>query len=253
MIELLPVALVLIPLFPATLWMNRLFEVLPSGLRAAALLASPVAGAYLLARVPVPSGASPLLSALAVITALLYAWRLLAVREVFVWARFQASSAWPLIWLAWLYGMPAESLLAVSLALAIPAAALTLVGESLARRIGGVYLGLRGRLGPAYPRLTGLLVLALIATLAAPPTPGFFAILAVMHMLPASLVIAVLATWLLWSWAAALQWQYGLYGPPWPRAAGTADLSTTASVVWIASAVAVVILGFLGVWAWPTL
>ena len=251
MIELLPVALVLLPLFPATLWMNRLLQALPVGLRAVALVALPVAGAYLLGRAPVPAGAASPLAALAVVTALLYAWRLLAVREAFVWARLQASSAWPLIWLAWLHGMPAESLLAVALALSLPPAALTSIGQSLARRIGGAYLGLRGRLGPAYPRLAGLWVLALIAALAAPPAPGFFAILAVMYLLPGSLVFAVLATWLMWSWAAALQWQHGLYGPPWPRRAGTEDLSATASAVWLVLAVAAVILGFIGVWAWP--
>ena len=91
----------------------------------------------------------------------------------------------------------------------------------------------------------------MIAALAAPPAPGFFAILAVMHLLPGSLVFAVLATWLMWSWAAALQWQHGLYGPPWPRRAGTEDLSATASAVWLVLAVAAVILGFIGVWVWP--
>ena len=130
---------------------------------------------------------------LAAVTALLYAWRLLAVRELFVWARLQASSSWPLIWLAWLFGMPGDRLIAVALALSLPAAVLTLLACAFRRRLGGAYLGLRGRLGPTYPRLTGALVVVLMAALAAPPFPGFFALLAVLIQMPAVCVLTVLA------------------------------------------------------------
>ena len=74
-----------------------------------------------------PGPQATALQVLAAFTALLYAWRLLAVREVFVWARLQATSAWALIWLAWLFGMSGERLIAVALALSLPAAVLTLL------------------------------------------------------------------------------------------------------------------------------
>lgn len=243
-------ALILLPLFPLSLLFNAGLQALPVWLRIPALLVLPAAGALLLGQATVPP--APLATAiqvLAAFSALLYAWRLLAVQEVFIWARLQATSAWPLVWLAWLYGLRGEALVLVALAMTIPAAVLMILGCSLSHRLGGAYLGLRGRIGPAFPRLTGAWVVALLAALAAPPFPGFFAMLAVLQQIPASLAAVVLAVWLLWSWAAAVLWQHGLFGEQWPRPAGTVDLSRSSATLWLALAAAAV-LGSIGGWSW---
>lgn len=250
MIELI-IALLLLPLFPLSLLVNAILQVLPVWLRIPVLLVLPVAGAFALGMAPPPSGPLALgLSVLAAFTALLYAWRLLAVREVFIWARLQATSAWPLVWMAWLHGMSVDKLVAVALAVTVPAAVLMLMACGLRRRLGAAYLGLLGRIGPAYPRLTGAWVVALLAALAAPPFPGFFALLAVLHQISAGLVMVVLAVWLMWSWAAAVLWQHGLFGPEFPRTAGTVDLSVSGSTAWLVLAAAVVVLGLIGGWGW---
>jgi hypothetical protein len=59
----------------------------------------------------------------------------------------------------------------------------------------------------------------------------------------------VLAVWLLWSWAAAVLWQHGLFGDEWPRATGTVDLSRSGAALWLALAAAAV-LGSIGGWSW---
>ncbi|ABE64919.1 conserved hypothetical protein (plasmid) [Nitrobacter hamburgensis X14] len=250
MIALL-LALILLPLFPLSLLANAALQVLPLWLRVPALLALPAAGALLLAQTTAPP--APLATALQVLaafTALLYAWRLLAVREVFIWARLQATSAWPLVWLAWLHGMSGEALVLVALAVTIPAAVLMILGCSLSRRLGGAYLGLRGRIGPAWPRLTGVFVVALLAAMAAPPFPGFFAMLAVLQQISAGLAAVVLAVWLLWSWAAAVLWQHALFGDEWPRAVGTVDLSRSGTALWLMLAAVAAVLGSIGGWSW---
>jgi formate hydrogenlyase subunit 3/multisubunit Na+/H+ antiporter MnhD subunit len=140
-------------------------------------------------------------------------------------------------------------LVLVALAVTIPAAVLMILGCSLSRRLGGAYLGLRGRIGPAFPRLTAVFVVTLIAVLAAPPFPGFFARLAVLQQVPAGLAAVVLGVWLLWSWAAAVLWQHGLFGDEWPRATGAVDLSRSGAALWLALAAAAV-LGSIGGWSW---
>ena len=251
MIQLLLVAIVLLPLLPFSFGVNAVLRLAPGWLRALLLLVLPVGGAALLATQPVPQGPlAQVLPAVAVLTALLYAWRLLAVRELFIWARLQATSAWPLVWLGWLFGLQGDQVIAVAVALALPAVVLTLLACALQRRTGGAYLGLRGRLGAAYPRLTGAVAVAVIAALAAPPFPGFFALLMVLHAVPVAAAIALLAVWLLWSWAAGLLWQHALYGAPWPLPAGGSDLPRAAGAAWVVLAVVVVGLGLIGSGTW---
>ncbi|WP_298288280.1 hypothetical protein [Thiomonas sp.] len=244
-------ALVMLPLLPLSLAVNAVLQALPAAVRAALLLVLPLGGAALLASLPPPSATvAQALQGLALLTALLYGWRLLAVRELFIWARLQATSAWPLVWLAWLHGVGGGWLLAVATALALPAAVLTVLGCALRQRTGGAYLGLRGRLGAAFPRLGAALAVAVLAALAAPPFPGFFAVLGLLALLPPPAAVAVLALWLLWSWAAARLWQLALYGPAWPRPAGRSDLGAAAAAGWVALAAAAVALALIGSWTW---
>lgn len=249
MIALL-LALIFLPLFPLSLLANAGLQALPVWLRVPALVILPTAGALLLNQATAPPGQfTTALTLAAAFTALLYAWRLLAVQEVFIWARLQATSAWPLVWLAWLHGLHGVALVLVAVVVTIPAAVLMILGCSLSHRLGGAYLGLRGRIGPSFPRLTGAWVVTLLAVLAAPPFPGFFAMLVVLRQIPAGLAAVVLAVWLLWSWAAAVLWQHGLFGDEWPRAVGTVDLSRSGAL-WLMLAAAAAVLGSIGGWSW---
>jgi hypothetical protein len=239
---LLLIAALLLPLFPLSLPVNALLQVVrPPVLRAILLVALPCAGVAILTDAAVPAAPMALgLQVLAVFTALLYAWRLLVVHDVFIWARLQATSAWPLVWLAWLHGMSGPALWFVALVLSLPAAMLMLLSCGLARRLGAAYLGLHGRIGPAYPRLAGALTVVLLAALAAPPFPGFFVILDLLRTLGVVAAVGVLLVWLLWSWAAAVMWQNALFGPPWTAKPGTRDLSRP---------LAVALIGLAGLWA----
>jgi hypothetical protein len=72
---------------------------------------------------------------------------------------------------------------------------------------------------------------------------------AVLKQIPAGLAAVVLAVWLLWSWAAAILWQHGLFGKEWPRPAGAVDLSLSTGLLLMLVAVAAV-LGSIGGWSW---
>ena len=184
--------------------------------RALALALLPAAGALLLARTAPPAHWHGGLRMLALGSALLYAWRLLGVRELFVWARLQAASAGALVWLGWLHGVAGAPLLALAAALLAPAVLLSLLAGSMQRRVGAAYAGLRGSLAASYPRLGAALAVCLLAMLALPPFPGFLALLALLQHLGAGAAVGVLLVWLLWSWAGALLWQGLGFGPAWP-------------------------------------
>ena len=132
-------ALILLPLFPLSMLFNAGLQALPVWLRAPVLVTFPIAGVLLLDRAAVPPEQyiAPL-QLLAAFTALLYAWRLLAVQEVFIWARLQATSAWPLVWLAWLHGLHGKTLVFVALAVTIPAGILSKVTSTKIRYQGPV-------------------------------------------------------------------------------------------------------------------
>lgn len=252
MLLMIVAALLLPGLFPLSMFGGAMFDALRSPLlRALGLLLLPAAGVLLLERVAAPPQGSAGLQALALGTALLYAWRLLGVRELFVWARLQAVSASALVWLAWLHGAGGAALLASAGALLLPAVALSLLAGAMQRRVGAAYVGLRGNLSAAWPRLGAALTVCVLALLALPPFPGFLALAGLLRELGPGAAAVVLLTWLVWSWAGAQLWQaagFGESGPP-PR---VPDLGRGAlSGLWLAAAVFVAA-GILGSGAWWT-
>lgn len=152
------------------------------------------------------------MTALAAFGALFYAWRLLPVRDLFIWARLHATSAWSLLWLAWLAHLPQMELAWLAFGLSLPSAVLTVLAGGLAQRTGGAYVGLGGRLGSRWPRFATVLAGALVVALAAPPLPPFFAMLhlAMASIWPLALLVAVV--WLLWTWAVAQLWHAAYFG-----------------------------------------
>jgi NADH:ubiquinone oxidoreductase subunit 4 (subunit M) len=220
---ILPLAAVFLPLFPLSMLFNRLLAgVANPWLRGLLLLLWPQAGVAALAW---HGGDVPdLLLAWAVVTALFYAYRAVALNDAGQWAGFVATSAWALLWL----GDTADATLLhlQALAFSFPFVVLSLLSGEITRRFGAAHTGLGGGLAVATPRLAALFVVAVLATVATPVFPGFFAMLALVVGRVSSAALAdggLVVVWLLWSWSSARLLQGIVVGPR--RHAAVEDLS----------------------------
>ena len=215
-----------LPLYP----LNIAFTAALSRLR------SPLARAALLLIVPqlavaalVRGGAVPFDAALpwALAIAGFYAFRLLSVRDLGLWAIFLAASGLALTWGLAAAGVEPARLHAFALAFSLPPALLMGLAGVLEARFGAAYAGLPGGLAQVAPRLAGGLVFTLLAAVATPVFPGFFAVIELLVGVDTDVRIAVLAIVLTWSWAATRALQGFVFGPP--PAARVADLSPAGS------------------------
>jgi hypothetical protein len=236
-------ALFFLPLFPASAVLNRLALWLPSPLlRASFLLLWPQVGVYLLAK------AGPVLPAWimpwALATAVVYALRLLTVREMNRWATLYATSALALLWMVVGRLSPTQLVLA-AFWFAAPAAVLVLVASAIASRVGAAYAGLGQSLAANTPRLALLTALAVLVAMAAPPAPGFFVLLSLAQKLPLVAQLMVLLVWLLWS-AAGIRLVMGFLGGR-DTVAGMRDLRPSV----FAAALVALLLFLIGGLVWP--
>lgn len=215
-----------LPLYP----LNIVFTAALSRLR------SPLARAALLLIVPqlavaalVRGGAVAYDAALpwALATAGFYAFRLLSVRDLGLWANFLAMSGLALTWGLAAIGVEPDRLHAFALAFSLPPALLMGLAGALEARFGAAYAGLPGGLAGVAPRLAGALVFTLLAAVATPLFPGFFAVIELLVGLGTGARVAVLVIALLWSWAVTRALQGFVFGPP-PEARVT-DLSSAGS------------------------
>lgn len=217
-----------LPLFPLSMAFNLLLRRLrrPAP-RTLLLLAWPQIGLALAATAASPPPDWLLYWAL--LTSALYAFRALTLRELGLWNGFIASSLWALLWLT--LARPGAVPPALhGLGLSLPLALLGLLGAGLERRFGAAYAGLHGGLAQRLPRLSGVLVVVVLAVIAMPLFPPFFTLLTLTLATAAAapaMALALVAVWLLWSWAAARLLQ-GLVVGPGDRH-GAADLSRTAT------------------------
>lgn len=173
----------------------------------------------------------------ALLTSLLYALRALALRELGLWTSFIGTSSWALLWILLGNGAELLSLQFLSLGISVPLVLLALLGAGLERRFGAAYLGLCGGLAQSIPRFSGVLVVVVLAVVATPLFPNFFAMLAmIIKTTPVSPFIAfgIGSVWLLWSWAGARVLQGLIVGP---QNTAITDLSTT--TLWLCIAVLV--------------
>lgn len=193
-------AALFLPLFPLSIVLNAaLTRLRAPAARAALLLAWPQFGAALLAAQPtVPD----MFAAWALLSAAFYALRLLTVRDLGLWAGFVACSALALTWQLAAAGAAAAELHLFAFWFSLPAALLALLAGPIARRLGAAYAGLHRDLAAQLPRLSLVLVVLILAAIATPPFPGFFAMLDLLAGLGAPAALGVLAVWLLWGWAA---------------------------------------------------
>lgn len=196
---------IFLPLFPLSMLFNLLFSrVRNHMLRSAILLVWPLIGLALIKvySISVPSW----LPILAVITSLLYALRVLALREVGLWTGFIATSSWTLIWVLETDGLSFAQLTQYAIGLSVPLVLMAVLTGGLEKRYGAAYLGMYGGLAQTIPRFTGVLVVVVLAVIATPLFPAFFAMLSIIiKAVPLSPYVAmgVGIVWILWSWAGA--------------------------------------------------
>ncbi len=136
------------------------------------------------------------------LTSVLYAFRLLSVRDGQIWVAQLYSSALALIWVGAVHQVP---LLLPTLGLALSLLPLIWLLAALRRRFGIVRVGLYPGLGMRMPVFAALFVAAVLMAVAVPFSPAFFAIATIafggvganelLTLVPLSLA------WLLWTWA----------------------------------------------------
>lgn len=216
-----------LPLFPFSIAFNAVLErVRFPLLRSGLLLVWPQIGLGLLT---LHGGALPAWLVLwALLTALLYAFRLVAMREMGRWTGFLATSAWALLWLPAYGGIDASALWLFAAGFSVPLVFLTLLSGRLDRHYGAAYIGLYGGLARRMPRFSGVLVISVLAATATPLFPTFFAMLHSLIVSQPVPAVGLATTWLIWSWAAARLLQGLIVGTAEP----SPDLDLGAGTTW---------------------
>jgi NADH:ubiquinone oxidoreductase subunit 4 (subunit M) len=204
-----------LPLFPLGMVFNAIFQhSCNAWLRSALLIAWPLAGLGLLqlSQASVPEW----FVLWALLSAILYGFRAVVVRELGVWSGFFATSAWALIWVALVAGPEPGSLVIHALAFSLPLVLLVFLSAELERRYETAYAGIVSGIAQAQPRLAGAITITLLAVIGSPLFPAFFALLnSITQVLAVSTAAAfgVAAVWLLWSWSGMQLLQQLLVGP----------------------------------------
>lgn len=190
-----------LPLFPLSVVQNLILaRVRAPSVRAALLLLWPQLGVTLLQlwRPDIPA----FIVVWAIVSAAFYAFRLLTVRDLGVWASLFASSALALTWGLAAHGADETALRLFALWFSLPAALLLLLTGPLTQRLGAAYAGLFAGIAERQPRLAFVLTAVVLTAIATPPFPGFFALLDLLRNLGGGGALGVLGVWLIWGWAA---------------------------------------------------
>jgi len=239
-------ATVFLPLFPFSMLFSLLARrIRHSWLRAALLLVWPQCGLLLLGGMSdvVPAW----LQVWALATALLYAFRALALRDVWLWIVYMSVSLGATSWLL-LASEGVQPIMLVMLALTLPLVILVLLTGELEKRFDAAYAGLGRGIAVTQPRLAGLIVLAILAVIATPVFPGFFAMLSsvMTHMTMAPLIaMLLLGLWLLWSWAGMRLLSGLVMGPPAQASGEITDLGMPLAMIYSAALFCLALSGLL--------
>ena len=239
---------IFLPLFPLSMVFNLLYTRARNPLlRSVMLLAWPLIGLAMIKAfsVNIPHW----LSTWAVLTSLLYALRALALREMGLWTGFMATSSWALLWVLGGEGSGAMPFTLFALGISVPLALMAALTGELEKRYGAAYLGLYGGLAQTIPRFAGILVMAVLAVIATPLFPAFFAMLSIIiKATPVApyMAMGVGLVWMLWSWAGAKLLQGLIVGP---KQAAVVDLSAANMGLYIAILAALLLGGVYGLGA----
>ena len=209
-LSLLLIALFL-PLFPLSIVFNAAYARLKQPLlRMALLLGWPLTGLYLYS-VLQPQLPDWLVT-WALATAVFYAFRLLAMREMGIWSGYFATSAWACLWLPLLYG-DANTMLYVFW-FGVPLLILALLISALEKRYGAAYTELYGGLAQTIPRFSGVFVVTVLALVATPVFPAFLGMLNILVASQPLVAITLVGMWAIWSWAGMRLIQGMIVGDP---------------------------------------
>ncbi|MGD8956558.1 MAG: hypothetical protein PVJ03_04440 [Chromatiaceae bacterium] len=215
-----------LPLFPLSILFNAVLERIAHPLlRSALLLAWPQVGLLVLSTIAAAPPSWLVIWALA--TSALYAFRLLAMREMGRWTGFLATSAWALLWLSASAGVQPSQLWPFAAAFSAPLAILALLARNLEQRFGAAYTGLYGGLALSTPRLAGVLVISVMAATATPLFPSFFTMLGTLIVSQPVPAMVLAVVWLIWSWAAARLLQGLIVGAADPSPDHDLDIGRT--------------------------
>jgi hypothetical protein len=192
-----------LPLFPLSMVFNALIARADHPLpRAIALIVWPQVGLLAIhtSEVELPHW----LGIWALATSGLYAFRLLAMREMGRWIGFLATSVWAVLWLPVLAtDIPLIQATSMAAGFSIPLVILVMLAGRLKQRFGAAYIGVYEGLAKRFPRFSGVLVVSLLAATATPLFPGFFAMLQIFVIARPVQAVVLAAIWLIWSWASA--------------------------------------------------
>ncbi|MGB1109095.1 MAG: hypothetical protein ACPG4N_01995 [Gammaproteobacteria bacterium] len=239
-------AALFLPLFPLSMVFGALFGRFSNRwLRLVMLLLWPQAGVWLLAGSTLdPPG---WLQAWALLTALFYGFRALALREAGLWIGFIAISSGSLIWLLLDAGYTQTELHWHALGLTAPLILLSQISADIERRLGAAYTGLSFGLAERTPRLAGLLVVTTLAAMATPMFPGFFTLLDMVTLSASAapiMALGLLLLWLLWSWSGARLIQGLIIGQAEGQE-GVADLATPHALLYALLLAALAVAGMI--------
>jgi hypothetical protein len=219
-----------LPLFPLSMLFNFLYSKIRHPLlRGVLLLTWPQLGLIIVSYFDLTT--SHWVFAWAIFTSLLYAFRALALRELGLWTSFLGTSSWALIWILLGNNIDSSLLICFGFGISAPLVLMALLGAGLEQRFGAAYLGLYGGLAQSIPRFTGVLVVVVLAIVATPVFPTFFAMLLMIFKTALTtpyIAVGVGLVWLLWSWAGARLLQGLIVGP---QRAAIADLDQ--STLWL--------------------
>jgi hypothetical protein len=205
-----------LPLFPVSMLFNWLLGRTGNHLlRALLLLLWPQVGLLLLQNMAlqIPGW----LLSLALATSALYAFRVLAIRDIGQWCGFLATSSWAMLWIPVHADIPILHVQLYALGFSVPLVLLAFLGSVLEQRFGAACTGLYGGLAESIPRFSTILVLVVLAIIATPLFPSFFIMTAMLlqaiSAMPA-IAVGIAGVWLLWSWAGAWLLQGLIIGIP---------------------------------------
>jgi len=231
-----------LPLFPLSMVFNALFDRVQHVVLRSILLAGwPHMGIAIIHSID--TGVPDWLIAWALVTSFLYALRMLALRGVGQWNSFLATSMWAMLWLM-TTDMSQNMLHMYALGISAPLVLLAFLSAGLEKRFGAAYTDLYGGLAQSIPRLSGVLVVVVLAAIATPLFPGFFIMLKLIMDTSVAMPVAtfaLLGIWLLWSWAGVRLLQGLIVGPASQTA--VADFNLLSSWSYVIALIALMLSG----------
>lgn len=190
------------------------------GFKAAVLLGFPILGVGLVGLATAASAPpEPLMLNLfgvwGGLTSVIYAFRLLSAKDGEIWISHLYSSTLALIWIGIAIGL---NPLLPAIGLSVSLLPLVVLLDQLTRRFGIARCGLYPGLGLSMPLFAYLFIAAVLAAIAVPFSPSFFAITALafggVAANAALYLVPIGLSWVLWTWAGVNLLQGIIWGVP---------------------------------------